>query len=351
MDQNQDIIIDYVEIYEKQKREDVKRTFSRFNLSLFLYTAVSYAVVFAAQIIILLLTGQSGYTSLMENIYVQWLLGVGPMYVIGLPLLLLITKSMKTKKREKKSLKFSEFCALFLICEGVMFVGNTIGTTLNSILGGILGHDINNSTSTLIESSPILLIFTVAVVIGPIIEELIFRKLMIDRLSRFGDVVAILVSGVAFGLFHGNFYQFFYSAMLGIILGFVYTKTGKWLYTAILHMVINFFGSVVALPMIRIYERMAENALLLEAGEKIDMLQFMSDAMIVGSYSVIEYAMMISGIILLIYAFMKKKVKVENNAELYLPNGEITKNALINVGTILFVITSMILFAVSVLIP
>ena len=174
---------------------------------------------------------------------------------------------------------------------------------------------------------------------------------MIDRLSRFGDVVAILVSSVAFGLFHGNFYQFFYSTMLGIILGFVYTKTGKWLYTAILHMVINFFGSVVALPMIRIYERMAENALLLEAGEKIDMLQFMSDAMIVGSYSVIEYAMMISGIILLIYAFMKKKVKVENNAELYLPNGEIAKNALINVGTILFVITSMILFAVSVLIP
>ena len=116
-------------------------------------------------------------------------------------------------------------------------------------------------------------------------------------------------------------------------------------------MVINFFGSVVALPMIRIYERMAENALLLEAGEKIDMLQFMNDAMIVGSYSVIEYAMMISGIILLIYAFMKKKVKVENNAELYLPNGEIAKNALINVGTILFVITSMILFAVSVLIP
>ena len=62
MDQNQDIIIDYVEIYEKQKRDDVKRTFSRFNLSLFLYTAVSYAVVFAAQIIILLLTGQGGNT-------------------------------------------------------------------------------------------------------------------------------------------------------------------------------------------------------------------------------------------------------------------------------------------------
>ena len=39
-----------------------------------------------------------------ENIYFSWVLGVGPMYLIGLPILLLITRNMQTKKRERQKL-------------------------------------------------------------------------------------------------------------------------------------------------------------------------------------------------------------------------------------------------------
>ena len=101
-----------------------------------------------------------------------------------------------------------------------MFVGNMIGSSLNGIIGTILGHEIKNSTSDLIETTPLWLVFLVVVIIGPIVEELMFRKLMIDRLGRYGDAVAITVSSIAFGLFHGNFYQFFYAAMLGFVLGY-----------------------------------------------------------------------------------------------------------------------------------
>ena len=45
-----------------------------------------------------------------------------------------------------------------------------------------------------------------------------FRKLLIDRIVPFGQRVAVVVSGLAFGLFHGNFYQFFYAFSLGAVL-------------------------------------------------------------------------------------------------------------------------------------
>ena len=48
-----------------------------------------------------------------------------------------------------------------------------------------------------------------------------FRKLIIDRMSIYGDKLAIIVSSIAFGLFHGNFYQIFYATLIGFILGYV----------------------------------------------------------------------------------------------------------------------------------
>jgi membrane protease YdiL (CAAX protease family) len=75
-------------------------------------------------------------------------------------------------------------------------------------------------------------------------EEVIYRKLVIDRLRCFGELPALLISGVGFGLIHGNFSQFFYAALIGIVFGYVYLRTGNILHTVLLHMLINLIGGV-----------------------------------------------------------------------------------------------------------
>ena len=54
--------------------------------------------------------------------------------------------------------------------------------------------------------------FTFSVVLAPVMEELIFRKVLIDRTIVYGDKAAVVLSGLLFGVFHGNFHQFFYAS-------------------------------------------------------------------------------------------------------------------------------------------
>ncbi|MEG2260013.1 MAG: CPBP family intramembrane glutamic endopeptidase, partial [Oscillospiraceae bacterium] len=51
--------------------------------------------------------------------------------------------------------------------------------------------------------------------------------------------------GLMFGLFHMNLSQFFYAAVLGMLLAYITLKTGNIKQSAILHIAINITGSVI----------------------------------------------------------------------------------------------------------
>lgn len=328
--------------------KDARRDFSRFHLGILFYIISAYVISLIVDVVILIFAGDV-YETLINNVYYQWIMGVLPMYAVGLPILFFTVRKMPKTTLQKSKLSATEFIIIFLIAQTLMAVGNTIGTTLNGFFGSIKGEEITNSTSELIENSPIWLTVVIAVIIGPIIEEFIFRKLMLDRLSRYGAAIAIIVSGVSFGLFHGNFYQFFYAALLGMLLAFVTIKTGNWLYSVLLHVIINFFGSVVALPFVDMIEEFSAGLEALEAGADIDARLFINSAMGVISYSVIQYAMIIAGAILLSIAVKNKWYKLKSSAKVNIPKEEVASAVIFNLGTMLYLGVSIILFALSVI--
>ncbi len=339
---------DYYDVYTELQLKEAKGTFSRFSLGLFIYLIASYAVIFAAELVLLLVLGEDGYYALAENIYFNWLVGVGPMYLVGFPLLFLMTKGMKKREYTKSKMSISELLIVFIVAKGAITVGSYVGQLLNSFISAVLGKDIVDGTSELIEQSPIWLTILIAVIIGPIIEELIFRKLMIDRLGRYGNMLAITVSAIAFGLFHGNFYQFFYAALLGFILGYVYIRTGNVIYSTVLHMIINFLGSVAVMPIIKAAERLTELQELAMAGGEFDFAELYRALTIVGSYEIVELLLSISGIIIGIKLLTSKAVKVSKECEYMLPKERTVSTVMLNTGTVLYIVLSLILFAVSI---
>ncbi|HBB29844.1 MAG TPA: hypothetical protein DC000_11505 [Clostridiales bacterium] len=80
---------------------------------------------------------------------------------------------------------------------------------------------------------------------APIVEEIIFRKVMINKLVGYGEKLAIIVSSFAFALFHGNLYQLLYAFVLGAIFAYITIKSGTIKYAVILHIIINMLGSVI----------------------------------------------------------------------------------------------------------
>jgi len=54
---------------------------------------------------------------------------------------------------------------------------------------------------------------------APVCEELIFRKMLVTRALKYGEGVAILLSGLVFGLFHGDLNQIYVCLWIGIVSG------------------------------------------------------------------------------------------------------------------------------------
>ena len=143
------------------------------------------------------------------------------------------------------------------------------------------------------------------VLCAPVFEEFIFRKLLIDRAAVYGEGVAVVLSGVMFGLFHGNLNQFAYAFLLGIFFGFIYVKTGKIRYTVILHMVINFMGSVVSTWVMNAMnaEKTIEALQLFQSNPDEGMAALQSvlpGLLLVGIYVLLIFGVVIAGIVLLI---------------------------------------------------
>lgn len=340
---------DYYAMYVNEKTSEARRVFSRYHLSLFLFTVISYAVIIAAEIFLALFLGEDGFNRLLNNAYAPLIFNVVSMYLIAFPIFVLLIKNMKIEKREKKKMSAGEFLSLLLIGEALMFIGNVIGQFLNSIIGIFIGNDVTNSIDELINNSPIWLVFLVTVIIAPIIEELMFRKFMIDRLSRYGDLLAVIISSIGFGLFHGNFYQFFYAAMLGFILGYIYTKTRNVKYSILMHMIINFMGSVAVLPLIDILDEFYEMSAIFEEGGQIDYAAFIKNTFAIASYSIIQYSIYIAGAAILIIYLKKRLFKFEKKCEYSLPKERRLGIVILNVGVILFLISSIAIFGLNIL--
>ena len=330
-----------------------KNIFSRVFLALFTCIAASYVALFTVEILLLTVLGEETYLYLMQHPIYSLLISSGCQYLIGFPAFFLITsKGEKWEKREKKKMSFKHLFFSLLACQTMMMVGNVIGLTVNGMVGGLVGVAPENTIETLVNETPIWLIFILVVVVGPTLEELVFRKVMIDRLAIFGDRSAILVSSVAFGFFHGNLYQLFYAFFIGLVLGYVYTKTGKVIYTVILHGIINFFGSIVSPYAAQIQEKLMEYSEIIMAEGEVLPIGFLVSLLIYVFYSNLITAAFAGGIVVLIF-FIRRGglINISDRKGLFVPRGKLFAYSTFNVGAIIFYAASIMIMLAGIIFP
>ena len=165
--------------------------------------------------------------------------------MIGFPLIFGLTGKIPARDIPKTKIGFFGFIPYIFMTFAILVPGMIVGTMVHRLITLPFGGDGSNVVAELlVGSNPIPRIIVIGI-LAPIFEELIFRKLLIDRLSRYGSFIAIIVSGLFFGLFHGNFSQFFFATGIGFLFAFLYSKTGKIHLTIILHMIVNMYTSVI----------------------------------------------------------------------------------------------------------
>lgn len=85
-----------------------------------------------------------------------------------------------------------------------------------------------------------------SVVIGPILEELVFRYLIYNNLNKFNKKnTSIILSSLIFALVHNGFINIVYAFIIGTILTIIYSKNKNIKEVIILHMVANFMSLLI----------------------------------------------------------------------------------------------------------
>lgn len=104
-----------------------------------------------------------------------------------------------------------------------------------------------SSTTNEIASKPMaerIIFFFLSVisvgVVPAICEEYLFRGGVLTELLPFGKTTAILASSFLFGIMHQNPFQFLYTIVMGVAIGYVYVKSKSIWACVLLHFLNNF---------------------------------------------------------------------------------------------------------------
>ena len=135
---------------------------------------------------------------------------MGYILLILFDIIVAIYLYLKNKRKEKK-VKVTDYFP-------VVYLGIGMAVALNML---IFLFNLNGDTADL----NIYLAILSSGIIGPILEEMLFRYVFLNRLRNFFTTRnAILLSSLVFALLHGNIITMIYAFIMGFIFAYVYVK-------------------------------------------------------------------------------------------------------------------------------
>lgn len=276
--------------------------------------------------------------SLPQDSWFNWVLTFLPLYAVAIPVALLAMKKVPVQTAEKTTLSGESFLLFALMAIPLMYGGNIIGTALSSLFSG--GEAENALLEYAFDTSPLKIV--VIVFLAPLLEELVFRKFLLDRTAAYGERTAALFSALTFGLFHMNLFQFFYAFALGWLFAVVYLRTRRLVYPVVLHMLVNFMGSVLAPWILSILDISMLDQMSAGTLPEAAILEELPSLMIYGGYVLTLLFLIVSGLIVLV--IQAKSLRLDRGE---LPKGQRIRMAYGHGWTIAFLLLCAAMFVVS----
>ena len=215
-----------------------RERFSRLGWAMAAQMAAMLAVQTA-----LLLAAQALAPALVRSGVFLWLVSVLSAYGAGVPAAWLVLRGTEEAPPQPGApLGPGRFFRSYLAGLGLMYLVNLATLALMGLVGLLRGQTVENPVDNMADY-PLVLNLLLGCVIAPVCEEYLFRGLLLNRLRPYGERFAVWASALCFGLFHGNFSQFFYACAIGVLFAGVVLKTGRLRQAMLLHALINFVGT------------------------------------------------------------------------------------------------------------
>lgn len=170
------------------------------------------------------------------------------MYLLGLPLALLIWNTIPGRALPVKPKRPVGPVLFFWYGTFALGLGYIASFLTQLLLTGLHLPEASPAEELLFDMQGLPAVLLVAVV-PAVLEELVFRGILYQKLSPYGEEVYVIFSGLLFGMFHGNISQLFFAFVLGCAFALLVSRTGSILYSMLLHFLVNFFSIAFVAPL------------------------------------------------------------------------------------------------------
>ncbi len=214
------------------------------------YSACQYAVAFGMQLYALFAVGLSD--DAVAEFYYSYLYHaniLGGLLFLG-SVMLFQRSRFPENACIKKILRLPAAASLFM---GAGFYAVSLSlmqmaTRIPAVEQSMTEYAEQNELFNQFASSPLWEILAV-IVLAPLAEELLFRGLILNRLKKsVSPALAIVLSALAFAIFHGNLYQGVYTFVFGLAAGYVVHRFSSLWYGVLMHFALNGMNVLVSLP-------------------------------------------------------------------------------------------------------
>ena len=132
---------------------------------------------------------------------------------------------------------------------GLVVGGLVLGLVLDQVLHASKAQGLSGTMAHGTAASiAVAISFATFAIVGPVVEELVFRGLVTSAIrGRLGAVASPIASGTLFALAHGDPHIVLALIPLGIALGLVYERTGSVLPGMVTHVLYNAVGLIAVL--------------------------------------------------------------------------------------------------------
>lgn len=129
-----------------------------------------------------------------------------------------------------------------------------IALGMNVVLSVVIGYfpwpqgwmEAYMENSSIIDGS--LMSWLAAVVMAPLLEEIVFRGLVYTRLKKgMPAIAAAIVASLAFGLCHSGIIWMIYATALGLVMTWIFEKYQSLLANILFHLAFNLMGQIISM--------------------------------------------------------------------------------------------------------
>ncbi|WP_161522247.1 CPBP family intramembrane glutamic endopeptidase [Bifidobacterium xylocopae] len=130
---------------------------------------------------------------------------------------------------------------VFLGAVALLLTGQAVSSVYDLGFNWVVEHlqlKVSTSSEAIQAASGSAVMFFYVSFFGPVVEEIVFRGVIMNALKRYGKVFAIITSAAMFGFFHSDLSQGLFAFLVGLVLGYVACEYSIF-WSMLLHIVNN----------------------------------------------------------------------------------------------------------------